>query len=61
LKTLQSIDMIMSLYENSFPVRFGVVLYSSKYITQLEDHSTKEDGDKFAGDISDMVIFTLTV
>lgn len=53
---LESIDMIMSLYENSFPVRFGVVLYSSKYITQLEDHSTKEDGDKFAGDISDMII-----
>ena len=56
--TLQSIDMIISLYENNFPVRFGIVLYSSKYIMQLENHSTKEDGDKFEEDISNMVIFT---
>jgi len=49
--------MIMSLYESDFPVRFGVVLYSSKYIMQLENHSAKEDLDKFE-DISDMVIFT---
>jgi hypothetical protein len=47
--------MIISLYENNFPVRFGIVLYSSKYITQLEDHSTKENGDRFEDDISNMV------
>lgn len=58
-KILQSIDMIISLYENTFPVRFGIVLYSSKYIRQLEDHSAKEDGDKFEDDLSNMVIFTL--
>ncbi|MCI30793.1 UDP-glucose:glycoprotein glucosyltransferase-like [Trifolium medium] len=48
--------MIISLYENNFPVRFGIVLYSSKYITQLEDRSTKEEGDKFEDDISNMII-----
>ncbi|TKY71358.1 UDP-glucose:glycoprotein glucosyltransferase [Spatholobus suberectus] len=52
---LESIDMIISLYENNFPVRFGIVLYSSKYIMQLENHSAKEDGDKFE-DLSDMII-----
>lgn len=49
--------MIISLYENNVPVRFGIVLYSSKYIMQLEDHSAKDDGDKFEEDISNMVIF----
>ncbi|KAK8469111.1 hypothetical protein PHAVU_006G215600 [Phaseolus vulgaris] len=53
---LESIDMIISLYESDFPVRFGVVLYSSKYITQLENLSAKEDRDKFEEDISDMII-----
>ncbi|XP_027931508.1 UDP-glucose:glycoprotein glucosyltransferase [Vigna unguiculata] len=56
---LESIDMIMSLYESDFPVRFGVVLYSSKYIMQLENHSAKEDLDKFE-DISDMIIRLFT-
>ncbi|XP_012568016.1 UDP-glucose:glycoprotein glucosyltransferase [Cicer arietinum] len=54
--SLESIDMIISLYENTFPVRFGIVLYSSKYIRQLEDHSAKEDGDKFEDDLSNMII-----
>jgi len=54
--TLQSIDMIISLYESDFPVRFGIVLYSSKYIMQLENLSAKEDRNKFEEDISDMVI-----
>ncbi|XP_027357768.1 UDP-glucose:glycoprotein glucosyltransferase isoform X2 [Abrus precatorius] len=53
---LESVDMIISLYENNFPVRFGIVLYSSKYIMQLENHSGKEDQDKFEEDISDMII-----
>ncbi|XP_047173369.1 UDP-glucose:glycoprotein glucosyltransferase [Vigna umbellata] len=52
---LESIDMIISLYESDFPVRFGIVLYSSKYILQLENYSAKEDRDKFE-DISDMII-----
>ncbi|KAI5390090.1 hypothetical protein KIW84_075422 [Lathyrus oleraceus] len=53
---LESIDMIISLYKNSFPVRFGALLFSSKYITYLENHSTKEDRDKFKDDMSDMII-----
>lgn len=57
---MQSIDMIVSLYENNFPVRFGVVLYSSKYVMQLEDHSAKEDVDKFEEDISDKVIYSFS-
>ncbi|XP_057737491.1 UDP-glucose:glycoprotein glucosyltransferase [Arachis stenosperma] len=52
---LKSIDLIISLYENNVPMRFGIILYSSKYIMQLENHSTK-DGDKFEEDISDMII-----
>ncbi|KAH1236968.1 UDP-glucose:glycoprotein glucosyltransferase [Glycine max] len=48
-----SIDMIISLYENDFPVRFGIVLYSSKFVTQLENHATKEHSDE---DISTMII-----
>lgn len=35
---LESIEMITSLYENSFPMRFGVILYSSKLIKQIENN-----------------------
>ncbi|MED6143169.1 hypothetical protein PIB30_003873 [Stylosanthes scabra] len=52
---LESIDLIISLYENNVPMRFGIILYSSNYTIQLENHSTKDD-DKFEEDISDMVI-----
>ncbi|KAL2647851.1 hypothetical protein AAZV13_05G141800 [Glycine max] len=50
---LVSIDMIISLYENNFPVRFGIVLYSSKFVMQLENHATKEHSDE---DISTTII-----
>lgn len=50
--------MIISLYENNFPVRFGIVLYSSKFVTQLENHATKEHSDE---DISTMVILLFVV
>ncbi|KAK7246869.1 hypothetical protein RIF29_41739 [Crotalaria pallida] len=53
---LESIDMIISLYERNFPVRFGIVLYSSKYIMQLENHSTKEVDNKFEEDVSTLII-----
>ncbi|TKY60158.1 UDP-glucose:glycoprotein glucosyltransferase [Spatholobus suberectus] len=52
---LESIDMIMSLYENNFPVRFGIVLYSSKFVMQLENHATKEHSNKSDEDISTTV------
>ncbi|KAF2319840.1 hypothetical protein GH714_019555 [Hevea brasiliensis] len=34
---LECIDMIISLYENNFPMRFGLILYSSKFIKKIED------------------------
>lgn len=52
---LQCVDMIISLYENNFPMRFGLILYSSKFIKKVEvgggdvhlsaveDESQKED------------------
>ncbi|XP_050208760.1 UDP-glucose:glycoprotein glucosyltransferase [Mercurialis annua] len=33
---LESIDTIMSLYENNYPVRFGLMLYSSKFVKKIE-------------------------
>ncbi|KAJ4966264.1 hypothetical protein NE237_018113 [Protea cynaroides] len=39
---LESIDMIISMYENYFPVRFGVILYSSKLIKKIEEHAGEE-------------------
>ncbi|XP_031384011.1 UDP-glucose:glycoprotein glucosyltransferase [Punica granatum] len=33
---LEAIDMITNLYENSFPMRFGVILYSSNFIKKIE-------------------------
>ncbi|KAL0548907.1 hypothetical protein IC582_013384 [Cucumis melo] len=45
---LQTIDTILSFYENNFPIRFGVILFSSKYIKQTEssdDGLTKAEAD----------------
>ncbi|XP_012458584.1 UDP-glucose:glycoprotein glucosyltransferase [Gossypium raimondii] len=47
---LQSIDMITSFYENSFPMRFGVILYSTQFIKKIEQsggelHSSEHDGE----------------
>ncbi|KAG6576980.1 UDP-glucose:glycoprotein glucosyltransferase, partial [Cucurbita argyrosperma subsp. sororia] len=45
---LQTIDMILSFYENNLPIRFGVLLYSSKFIKQTEssdDELTKSEAD----------------
>ncbi|KAK7399679.1 hypothetical protein VNO78_10868 [Psophocarpus tetragonolobus] len=50
---LESVDTIISLYENNFPMRFGIVLYSSKFVTQLENHVTEQHSDE---DISTMII-----
>ncbi|XP_028121931.1 UDP-glucose:glycoprotein glucosyltransferase-like [Camellia sinensis] len=33
---LESIDMIISLYENNLPMRFGVILFSTKFIKMIE-------------------------
>lgn len=45
---LQTIDTILSFYENNFPIRFGVLLFSSKFIKQTEnsdDGLTKSEAD----------------
>ena len=52
---MQTIDTILSLYENSFPIRFGVLLYSSKFIKETE---SDDDGlNKSEADTSSLVIF----
>lgn len=33
---LESVDMITSLYENNLPMRFGIILYSGKFIKKVE-------------------------
>lgn len=54
--------MITSLYENNFPMRFGVMLYSSKIVKQIEMNSgeifssAKENGSQNEEDISIRVI-----
>ncbi|XP_028800912.1 UDP-glucose:glycoprotein glucosyltransferase isoform X2 [Neltuma alba] len=54
---LESIDMILSLYENNLPMRFGIVLYSSNYVTkQIENRSSKENGDNSEDDISTKIM-----
>lgn len=37
----ESIDMILSMYQNSIPMRFGVILYSSKLIKTIEENGGK--------------------
>ncbi|KAG6709705.1 hypothetical protein I3842_06G146800 [Carya illinoinensis] len=59
---LESIDMIMSLYENNFPIRFGVILYSSKFVKRIEmnsdeiSSSAKENDSQNKEDISSLII-----
>ncbi|XP_044490237.1 UDP-glucose:glycoprotein glucosyltransferase isoform X2 [Mangifera indica] len=59
---LQIIDMITSLYENNFPVRFGVILYSTKFINKIEvsggelESSAVEDDSQVKEDISSLII-----
>lgn len=45
---MQTVDTILSFYENNFPIRFGVLLFSSKFIKQTEnsdDGLTKSEAD----------------
>ncbi|OIW17921.1 hypothetical protein TanjilG_17757 [Lupinus angustifolius] len=52
----EAIDMIISLHEGNVPVRFGIVLYSSKYVTQLEEHSNDDNSNNKDEDISTTII-----
>ncbi|XP_024024438.1 UDP-glucose:glycoprotein glucosyltransferase isoform X2 [Morus notabilis] len=58
---LESIDMITSLYENSFPMRFGVILYSSNLIKQIEKsggeiNTSVDDNGLNEEDLSSLII-----
>ncbi|KAJ0010856.1 hypothetical protein Pint_33129 [Pistacia integerrima] len=62
IKLLIIIDMITSLYENNFPVRFGVILYSTKFINKIEinggelQSSALEDDSEVKEDTSSLII-----
>ncbi|KAL3638178.1 hypothetical protein CASFOL_018048 [Castilleja foliolosa] len=56
---LETIDMIISMYENNLPVRFGVILYSAKLVEKIEANDgelqvaeSKDDRE----DISSLII-----
>lgn len=56
-------DTIVSMYENNFPIRFGVILYSAKLIMKIEENggelpltSAGKDDSHSVEDISSLVI-----
>ncbi|KAI4342257.1 hypothetical protein MLD38_026900 [Melastoma candidum] len=51
---IETIDMIMSLYENDLPMRFGVMLYSMDFIERIEKNTDKDSGNN--GDLSLLII-----
>nr|XP_034910754.1 UDP-glucose:glycoprotein glucosyltransferase isoform X2 [Populus alba] len=57
---LESVDMILSLYENNFPMRFGLILYSSKFIKKTTIRglhlSAEENDGETEEDISSLII-----
>lgn len=59
---LESIDTIISLYENSLPMRFGVILFSAKLIDAIEMNGGEislnpaDNGSHVGGDISSLII-----
>lgn len=59
---LETVDMIINLYENSFPMRFGVILFSAKLIQKVETnanevlHYNVDDSSQFEEDISSLAI-----
>ncbi|XP_017970879.1 PREDICTED: UDP-glucose:glycoprotein glucosyltransferase isoform X1 [Theobroma cacao] len=63
---LQSIDMITTFYENSFPMRFGVILYSTQFIKKIEMsggelHSSSLEHDSEIEDDKSILIIRLFI
>ncbi|KAL4354673.1 hypothetical protein GQ457_06G002390 [Hibiscus cannabinus] len=63
---LQSTNMITSFYENSFPMRFGVILYSTELIKKIERsggelHSSDFEHDSEIGDDKSSLIIRLFI
>ncbi|KAJ0970439.1 hypothetical protein J5N97_023316 [Dioscorea zingiberensis] len=58
----KTIDMILSMYESSMPMRFGVLLYSSKLIKFIEESgklpatSVTQDDHNSGEDVSSLII-----
>ena len=53
--------MITSLYENNIPMRFGVILYSSKLVNQIEISGGQTENDsRIEDDLSSLVISNLS-
>ncbi|KAM7478863.1 hypothetical protein LguiA_027076 [Lonicera macranthoides] len=59
---LETIDMIMSLFENNTPMRFGVLLYSTKFIEKVESNGGEfpfthtENDNQIGEDLSGLII-----
>jgi UDP-glucose:glycoprotein glucosyltransferase len=34
---MQTIDMVLSLYQDNVPIRFGIIMYSSRLINGIEE------------------------
>nr|CAD1836155.1 unnamed protein product [Ananas comosus var. bracteatus] len=60
MQSFITIDMILSLYQSSVPMRFGVILYSSKLVNIIEENGgnlpSLSDGTKNREDISSLII-----
>lgn len=57
--------MILSMVQNSVPMRFGVILYSSALIKHIEEnkhhfHVAAEDDDFSAGDDISSLVYSFT-
>ncbi|KAK4847166.1 hypothetical protein QYF36_026505 [Acer negundo] len=59
---LEVIEMIKSMYENSFPMRFGVIFYSANFIEKIEisggdlQASATKDDSQVKEDVSSLII-----
>ncbi|PSS19044.1 UDP-glucose:glycoprotein like [Actinidia chinensis var. chinensis] len=60
---LESIDMIISLYENNLPMRFGVILFSTKFIKTIEmnGRSAPMENDSHIGEDPSSLIIRLFI
>ncbi|GAB2283600.1 hypothetical protein Dimus_018106 [Dionaea muscipula] len=57
---LEVIDMILDMYENQLPIRFGVILYSTSFINKIGENAGEFNaaagGSHFEEDTSNLII-----
>jgi hypothetical protein len=41
----QTIDMILSMHQDNVPIRFGIIMYSSRFINVIEDNDGSKSED----------------